>query len=92
MVTGATNPNQLLLRWDGREIQWRAKSTHDDSWEYGSREIVRSAMLLEVVKLLGNRFKDVESVIYSTRFKVNTMLPSVAVSYTHLTLPTKLEV
>lgn len=80
MVTGATNPNQLLLRWDGREIQWRAKSSHGDSWEYGSREIVRSSMLTEVVKLLGNRFKDVESVIYSSRFKVSTMLPSVVVN------------
>ena len=80
MVTGATNPNQLLLRWDGREVQWRVHSSQGESWEYGAREIVRSSMLIEVIKLLGNRFKDVETVIYSSRFKVSSMLPSVVVT------------
>ena len=80
MVTGVTNPNQLLLRWDGREVQWRVHSSQGESWEYGSREIVRSSMLVEVIKLLGNRFKDVETVIYSSRFKVSSMLPSVVVN------------
>lgn len=80
MVTGATNSNQLLLRWDGREVQWRVNSSSSDgSWEFGSREIRRSSMLTEVIKLLGSRFKNVESVIYSNRYSASTMLPSVVV-------------
>lgn len=80
MVTGATNSNQLLLRWDGREVQWRvSNSSSNESWDYGSREIRRSSMLTEVLKLLSSRFKNIESVIYSNRYSVSTMLPAVVV-------------
>ena len=42
MVTGVTNLNQLLLRWDGSAVQWGSASLGDDGqqvWSYGSREI-----------------------------------------------------
>ena len=65
MVTGVTNLNQLLLRWDGSAVQWGSASLGDDGqqvWSYGSREIRNPNMLPEVVLFLQRRFKGVEKV------------------------------
>ena len=56
MVTGATNPLQLLLRWDGSEVQWGTMHLGEDSehvWEFGSREIrkkiINTVLFLETI-------------------------------------------
>lgn len=82
MVTGVTNLNQLLLRWDGSAVQWGSASLGDDGqqvWSYGSREIRNPNMLPEVVLFLQGRFKGVEKVLFTSRYSQATMMPSVVV-------------
>ena len=87
METGATdtdicsNPNALLLRWDGREVQWAWVSRNPDSNEsefsFGSREVRKSSMLPEVVRALKGRFSSVSEVVYAQRFASTTMVPAI---------------
>lgn len=82
MVTGATNPSQLLLRWDGSVVQWGGMHLGEDSeqvWEFGSREIRKQSMLSEVVRFLHTRFKNVDRVAFTKRYSETTVLPSVLV-------------
>ena len=82
MVTGATNPLQLLLRWDGSVVQWGGMHLGEDSeqvWEFGSREIIKQSMLAEVVRFLHTRFKNVDRVAFTKRYSETTVLPSVLV-------------
>jgi hypothetical protein len=82
METGATKPSQLLLRWDGSEVQWISLRTDEEKGEVqssGSREILRISMLPEVIRFLHGRFKDVDLISYTRRFSPSTMVPSVLV-------------
>ena len=82
METGATNPSQLLLRWDGNVVQWGSVHEGEEGalvWSYGSREIRRQNMLPEVIQLLQSRFKNVDNICFTRRFLSATMLPSIVV-------------
>ena len=82
METGATNPSQLLLRWDGSVVQWGSMHEGSDGsqvWAYGSREIRRQSMLSEVVQFLQSRFKNVGQISFSRSFLSATMIPSIVV-------------
>lgn len=82
METGATNPSQLLLRWDGSVVQWGSMHEGVDGsqvWAYGSREIRRPSMLSEVVQFLQTRFKNVGQISFSRSFLSATMIPSIVV-------------
>ena len=82
METGATNPSQLLLRWDGSVVQWGSMHEGFDGsqvWDYGSREIRRPSMLSEVVQFLQSRFKNVGQISFSRSFLSATMIPSIVV-------------
>jgi len=82
METGATNPSQLLLRWDGSVVQWGSMHEGGDGskvWSYGSREIRRPSMLSEVVQFLQSRFKNVGQILFSRSFLSATMIPSIVV-------------
>ena len=82
METGATNPSQLLLRWDGSVVQWGSMHKGRDGshfWAYGSREIRRPSMLSEVVQFLKSRFKNVGKISFSRSFLSATMVPSIVV-------------
>ena len=87
METGATdtdtrsNPDGLLLRWDGREVQWLWRFLESDSTEsnfsFGSREVRKISMLPEVVRALKGRFSSVNKVVYAQRFARTTMVPAI---------------
>ena len=87
METGATDteicsdPDGLLLRWDGREVQWAWVTGGSDSKEsefaFGSREVRKISMLPEVVRALKGRFSSVSEVIYAQRFASTTMVPAI---------------
>ncbi len=82
METGATNPSQLLLRWDGSVVQWSSMQNGGDGspvWSYGSREIRMPNMLPEVVQFLHSRFKTVENISFTRRYLSATMIPSIVV-------------
>ena len=88
MGTGATKtdattasitlPIQLLLRWDGKILQWGAVSS-EGIWDFGAREVRQLSMLSEVVRFLQSRYKAVNDIRYTRRYAINTMVPSVVI-------------
>ncbi|PCJ80192.1 MAG: hypothetical protein COA49_09415 [Bacteroidetes bacterium] len=88
MGTGATdipsvtiNPTGLLLRWDGREVQWAFLSKNQKlvghDYIFGSRKVTRISMLPEVVRALKGRYKSLNKVVYAKRFNPSTIVPAI---------------
>ena len=74
----ASSPVQLLLRWDGKVVQWGSVNV-EGVWEFGAREVRQLSMLPEVVRFLHGRYKSVNDIRYTRRFALNTMVPSVVI-------------
>lgn len=75
---GANTTIQLLLRWDGKVVQWGSVDT-EGVWEFGAREVRQLSMLPEVLRFLHGRYKSVNDIRYTRRFALNTMVPSVVI-------------